>query len=139
MKNYCWECKIIKSLWKIIWRFLWKLNGLIIPSSNCTLDTYLRTIKTYSHKKILYMNVHSNHICNSLKTTGKKSDVLQQVNGKTNSDVSIVWNIIQQLERLNYWYRQDIGWPSRNYADCKRPISKKICTVWFNVIFIKIT
>jgi hypothetical protein len=69
----CWECKLVQSLWKAIWRFLKKLEielscDPVIP----LLDIYPKECKiAYSKDRQLYTNVHGSTIHNTqtLETT----------------------------------------------------------------------
>ena len=59
-----WECKLMQSLWKIVWRFLQKLK-IELPH-----DLAIRLLGIYLKKKVnskryMYHNVHSSTIYNS--------------------------------------------------------------------------
>ena len=47
-----WECKMVRTLWKIVWQFLTKLN-IFFPynSAMMLLDIYPKKLETYVHIK----------------------------------------------------------------------------------------
>ena len=61
-----WECKLVRPLWKTVWRFLkkWKIEllyGLAIP----LLGIYLKKMKTLNSKWYMHPYAHCSFIYNS--------------------------------------------------------------------------
>ena len=65
---HCWlECKLVQSLWKIVWRFLKKLKiELPYDPAIPLLDIYPTELKTDSNR-YLYANIHNGIIHNRQK------------------------------------------------------------------------
>ena len=62
-----WECKLIQSLWRTVWRFLKKTkNRSTIQSSNPT--TWHIPWENHNSKRVMYHNVHCSSIYNSQDT-----------------------------------------------------------------------
>ena len=68
----CWECRLVKPLWKTVWNFIRKQkvkNGLLTQQFHCW--DYILRILNSNPKEPMHPNVHSSTICNSqvLKVT----------------------------------------------------------------------
>ena len=63
MLLHCWECKLIQTLWKMVWRFLKKLELEI------AFDSAIPLLGIYPEdtiiEKDMYPNVHCSTIYNS--------------------------------------------------------------------------
>ena len=71
-------------------------------------------------KQNLYVNVQGSFICNSPKL----ESVQRPFNRWTvNCDISIPWSTIQ-LEKMNYWYMEQLGWIAREFCWVEKNIPK---------------
>ena len=93
---HCWlECKLVKSIWKSVWRFLKKLEiELPYDSSVPLLDKYLKKIKTLIQKEPLCSIVH-----NSQDVETSQVPIRRWVN---KAEACIEWTVIQEDEILTF-------------------------------------
>jgi hypothetical protein len=54
--HYCWECKLVQQIWKVVWRFLknWKYNCYMIPWSH----SWVYTQRNVSRIQYRYLQSH---------------------------------------------------------------------------------
>ena len=53
--HYSWRCKMLRSLWEILWQFLQKLNIELLHDPKIPLlDLYTRDLKIYILENLIY-------------------------------------------------------------------------------------
>ena len=121
---YWWESKMVKQLWKVVWRFLKKLKiKLTCDSSIQILGTYPEFIKWISHQS----TIHNSRFGNNQSWC--TSEWIKKMHTHTHTQ----WNIIQLLRIRKSSICNNMDEPGGRYAKWNkldRNREKQIVYIW---------
>jgi hypothetical protein len=72
IKHCCWECKLVQSLWKTIWRHLKNLLIVLqyypaIPLLGIYLKEYVRLLQRHLHTHVYCSTIHNSQAMETVK------------------------------------------------------------------------
>lgn len=124
--HYWWECKMLWSLWKILWQFLIWLNYTI---QQLHLDIYPRKMKIYLYSRTV-------HKCSErfIHNSKKWETTLMLFNVKWLNKMLVCPYCGIPLKWMNCCYEPQLWWISKKLGWIQKPIPK---VTYYMTLFIQ--